>query len=319
MTRFGWRRQERPGSDEPDAMFSYLTAAQGARLRSLVHEAFAERGIEVTIHPDRVEAAGGGQYGLTNLAAHCNASSGKEWPAIVRWHVETVLRAVSAPSTSELDDETVLRNVFVRVMGTSTFPDLTPFGYRRELGGDLVELLALDSEHSVTMLVDSDVERFGAARLRDAGLENLLAEPFGGCEQVPVGQAAGFTRLVGDSVYTASRLLTMGDVLRRTTGEAHAQDGVLACVPNRHQLAFHLPRSAEAIPVIEAMARFAAQGYTDGIGPVSPFLYWSRGPVLTQVSYPDEDGGLRIDIDEELADILSRLTGLPPESPEAPG
>jgi hypothetical protein len=312
---FARRRRGRPGSDQPDAVFGYLTAAQGARLRSLVHEAFAERGIEVTIHPDRVEASGGGQYGLTNLAAHCNASGVREWPAIVRWHVDTVLRAVSAPSTAELDDDTVLKNVFVRVMGTSTFPDLSPFGYRRELGGDLVELLALDSEHSVTLLLDSDVERFGAARLRHAGLENLLAEPFGGCEQVIAERGGQFTRLVGDSVYTASRLLTLDDVLRRTTGDTHAPDGVLACVPNRHQLAFHVPSDAEVIPVMEAMARFAAQGYTDGIGPVSPFLYWARGPVLTQLSYPDDGGGLRIEIDEELAAVLERLTSNPRPDP----
>ncbi len=305
MGRFGWGRRRAPGSDEPDAVFGYLTAAQGARLRALVRQAFAERGIEVTIHPDRVESAGG-QYGLTNLAAHCNASSPRRWPTIVGWHVETVLRAVSAPGAADLDDETVLRHVFVRVMGASTFPDLSRFGYRRDLGGDLVELLALDSADSVTMLQDADIERFGVGRLRDAGLVNLLAEPFGGCEQVPVDRAASFTRVVGDSVYTASRLLTMDDVLRRTTGDAEAPFGVLACVPNRHQLAFHVLRDRSVLPVMEAMAQLAATGYGDGVGPVSPYLYWHHGGGLHQLSHLD-GGELRIEVADEFAGVLDRL------------
>lgn len=305
MARIGWRRRDSAGPDEPDPVYGYFTAAQGARLRSLVREAFAERGIEVTLHGDRVEAAAG-QYGLTNIAAACNANSPKDWPDIVAWHVETVLRAVSAPPLAELDEAAVLAHIFVRVMGTSTFPDLASFGYRHELGGDLVELLALDSEDSVTMLTDTDVERFGVQKLRHAGLANLLAEPFGDCEPMPVDRDASFTCLLGDSVYTASRVLTMDDVLRRTTGRARPADGVLVCVPNRHQLAFHVPHDRTARAVLEEMARFAVHGYCEGVGRVSPFLFWHRHGVLTQLSQADGDG-LRIELPDELAAVLHRL------------
>jgi hypothetical protein len=311
MARLGWRRREDPepeGHDEPDLVYGYLTAAQGARLRSLVRQAFAERGVEVTLFPDRVEAVGGGQYGLTNVAAACNATPTKEWPAVVAWHVETVLRALAAPSIAELDDRTVLEHVFVRVMGASAFPDLSSFGYRRELGGDLVELLALDSEDSVSLLLDSDVERFGVDSLRHAGLENLLGEPFGSCQQVEVEAGASFSCLLGDSVYTASRLLTMDDVLRRTTGTVTAPHGMLACVPNRHQLAFHVLGDASVLPVLPAMARFAVDGYSDGVGPVSPYLFWYRGGTLSQLSQVDPDGDLRIEVADDFAEVLQRLT-----------
>jgi hypothetical protein len=314
MARLGWRRRRGPeprGHDEPDPVYGYLTAAQGARLRSLVRQAFAERGIEVTLLPDRVEAAGGGQYGLTNVAAACNASPAKQWPSIVAWHVETVLRALTAPSISELDDDAVLGHVFVRVMGISAFPDLASFGYRRELGGDLVELLALDSEHSVSLLLDSDVERFGAETLRHAGLVNLLGEPFGSCERIEVEPDASFSCVLGDSVYTASRLLTMDDVLRRTTGRAEAPHGVLACVPNRHQLAFHVLTDAAVLAVLPTMARFALDGYSDGVGPVSPYLYWHRNGSLCQLSQLDEDGDLRLELADGFDEVLQRLTEHP--------
>jgi hypothetical protein len=312
MARLGWRRREDPepeGHDEPDPVYGYLTAAQGARLRSLVRQAFAERGIEVTLLPDRVEAAGGGQYGLTNIAAACNATPAKEWPTVVAWHVETVLRALAAPSIAELDDDAVLGHVFVRVMGLSAFPDLSSFGYRRELGGDLVELLALDSEDSVSLLLDSDVERFGVDTLRHAGLVNLLGEPFGTCERIRVEQDAAFSCLLGDSVYTASRLLTMDDVLRRTTGQVQAPYGVLVCVPNRHQLAFHVLADATVLAVLPAMARFAVAGFSDGVGPVSPYLYWHHGGTLAQLTQVDAEGELQIEVGDDFAEVLERLTG----------
>lgn len=315
MTRWGWRRgdPEPEGSDEPDPVYGYLTAVQGARLRSLVRQAFAERGVEVTLLPDRVEAAGGGQYGLTNIAAACNATPAKEWPRVVGWHVETVLRALAAPAIADLDDDAVLGHVFVRVMGVTAFPDLSSFGYRRELGGDLVELLALDSEDSVSLLVDGDVERFGVETLRHAGLENLLGEPFGRCERIEVEPGAAFRCLLGDSVYTASRLLTMDDVLRRTTGSAQAPHGVLTCVPNRHHLAFHILADASVLPVLPSMARFALDGFSDGVGPVSPYLYWHRGGCLSQLSQLDPNGDLKIEMADDFAEVLQQLTALPPD------
>jgi hypothetical protein len=311
MTRVGWRRREDPepeGDDEPDPVYAYLTAAQGARLRSLVRQAFAERGVEVTLLPDRVEADGGSQYGLTNVAAACNASPARQWPDIVARHVETLLRALTAPPVCELADEAVLAHVFVRVMGTSAVPDLLSFGYRRELAGDLVELLALDSEDSVSLLPDSDVERFGVDVLRQAGLVNLLAEPFGNCEHVEVEPGATFRCLLGDSVYTASRLLTMDDVLRRTTGTVEAPHGVLVCVPNRHQLGFHVLRDRSVLTVLPAMAQFAVDGHRAGVGPVSPYLFWYRAGALVQISRHDLDGHLQIDLDGELGEALDRLS-----------
>lgn len=308
MARFRWRRYEEPAG-EPDPVFGYLTTDQGARLRSLVRHTFAERGIEVTLLPDRVEATGGAQYGLTNVAAACRATPAKNWPEVVAWHVDRVLRALDAPAVAELDDDTVLSRVFVRLMGTSMVPDLSWYEYRRDLGGDLIEVLALDSEDSVTLLADHDVERFGVEQLRDAGLLNLLAEPFGGWERVEVIPGASFNRVLGESVFTASRLLTLNDVLRRTHGEVHAPHGVLACVPTRHQLAFHVLNDATVLPVLPAMAKFALAGFDDGVGPVSPHLYWHHNGQLQPLSRLDEDGSLRIEVDGRFAAVLEQLTG----------
>ena len=305
VTLFRWRKDPVP-AQRPDPEFSYLSADQGARLRALVREAFAERGLEVTMHAGHVEAADGGRYGLTNVAANCRASKERDWPKVIRSHVATILRAAERTiDPDQLDSDEVMAHVFVRVVGTSTIPDLTAFGYRRDLGGDLVELLALDFPESVAMLTDEVVSRFGVDDLRRAGVTNLVCEPFGNYEQVVRKDGTAFGVVLGESVYTASRLLTMDDVLRRTVRSIEAPYGVLVSVPFRHQLAFHVIRDATVVPAIESMAVFAASGYGDGIGPVSPFLYWSHGGRLTQLSHPGEDGGLRIEVDHEFAEVLA--------------
>jgi hypothetical protein len=305
---FARRKGSSPGDDEPDGTFTYLTAAEAATVRSMVREAFAEKGLEVVVHADHVASSDGGQYGLTNIAALCRGLPRKEWPGATRRHVETVLRALATPAPDELSEAEVLQRVFVRVMGTSSLSDLAGLDYRRELGGDLVELLALDYEEHVALLRDDVVGRLDVDAVRHAGVANLLAEPFGEYHEVKADRRAGFGLVLGESVYTASRLLTMDDVLRRTVGEVATPDGLLVCVPTRHHLGFHVICDAAAVPMIEAMAHFAASLYSDGVGSVSPLLYWMRGGRLEPISRLEDDGTVAIDVCPELVDVLERLS-----------
>lgn len=305
MPLFGRRRAGGSG-EEPDETFGYLTADEAAAVRSLVRSAFAENGLEVVVHSDHVVATDGGQYGLANIAALCHTLPRKDWPAAAQRHVASVLRAVATPVPEDLPADEVLSRVFVRVMGTASLSDLSRLSYRRDLGGDLVELLALDYEDHVVLLDDEALERFDVDAVRHAGVANLLAEPFGTYETVKADRKACFGVVLGESVYTASRLLTMDDVLRRTIGDVDAPDGIFVCVPTRHQLAFHVLRDPAAIPVLESMAVFAATGYADGVGAVSPFLYWLQGGRFTPLTRI-EGSEVHVDLDPALAGVLDRL------------
>lgn len=57
------------------------------------------------------------------------------------------------------------------------------------------------------------------------------------------------------------------------------------------------------------MAGFAAIGFRDSAGPVSPYLYWWTGERLVQVSKPGPDESLVIDGSGDFGDLLARLTG----------
>jgi hypothetical protein len=310
----GWRdrfSRDKTGLDATaDPEFDYFTAAQGARLRAMVRRAFAEQGVEVTAYAGHVESSDGCEYGLHNVAASCHHAAGREWDDIVRAHVTTVLRASTGPSEFDgLSDAEVLSRTFVRVMGRTTLPDADWRSYAQVLADDLVEIFALDCPETVALFNTDHVQRFGVDALRTAGLANLLAEPIDDFQQLTLDGGASFGVVLGDSVFTASKLLTMTDVLVRTMGDSDAPHGVVACVPNRHQLAFHVVRDSSVVPSLQAMVGFAANGFSDGVGAVSPFAYWWRAGQITQLSFGDDDGRLRVEIGPEFAAVLESVGG----------
>jgi hypothetical protein len=314
--------EELPGDGDPDANFPFLTVGQAARLRALTRATFAEHGVESEIRPDHLIAADGWRYGLYNLFATCHATSGGEraWRAVVRTHVERMVRLGGAPSPAELDAEQLLAGAFVRVCSSSSLPAAQAFGYRRPLGGDLVELLAYDSPEAVAYLTDAEVDRVGAEALRAAGVEHLLAEPFGEVHWLDAPRASRFAVLLGESVYTASRLLTLDDVLRRCLGEADTPNGVIVSVPNRNQLAFHRPEDGSLIRAIEGLTRFTMDNYAEGAGGVSPHVFWRPpgGGTLQQLTDIGGPGQVSVRIDGAFADVVQRLLGFPPPAPPSP-
>ncbi len=318
-----WRRgrnaAEPPGEREPDPEFGFLTVGQASRLRALAHRTFAEAGVEVVVRPGHLEAADGRVFGLGNLAATClqvlSDGGEKAWPEVVRRHASVVLASPRMDVLlSELPREEVLRRVYLRLVGTSTLPDEAWAWYRyaRPVAGDLVELLAFDEPETVRMLRDEDVANLGVGDLRAAGLENLLRDRYDAHEVVrgPLGQH--FHLVLGDSVYTASKLLVLPDVLSRTVGEREPEHGVLVAVPHRHQLAFAVVDAPTLTATVQTLTGFAAARYEDGIGPVSPYLYWWHHGRLTQVSVLDGEGRLCVDATGPFGDLLRRL-GLPPQ------
>ncbi len=315
MRLFGRSPAPRDGDDLPDPTFGFLTVGEAARLRALTREAFARHGLEVDIQPDHLRADDGAGFGLHNLFAMChNARRGeREWPSIVSDHVARMLRAREGPDVADLSSAELLEHAFVRVCASTSLPDLEPFGYRRELAGELVEVLAYDTPDAVLLLTDEVVARVGVGDLRSAGVHNLLVEPFGGVEWLEAGDVR-FGVVAGESVHTASRLLTVDDVLRRVHGEPDAPHGTLLCVPYRHQLGFHVVRDRRVLATVEAMVRFAVAGYDDGIGSVSPHLYYrSATGALQQLTSVTDDGDVSVHVEGAFAEALEAVM------PEGPG
>ncbi|WP_405997892.1 hypothetical protein [Streptomyces sp. NBC_00829] len=305
------RDPKRDGRDAPrDPEFAFFSADEGTRFRAGVREAFAERGLEVTVYADVVADSAGRQFGLANLAAVChNDDRGpRAWPELVHQHVGMVLRTMDAPSALDtLPTEQIRAQLYPRVVGDGFNP--ANFAYARSLAPGLYEIIALDLPESVMMLTDEALEPLGDLQyLRDQALYNLRGLPVEAHESVKDADGTLFEVVLGDSFYTASRVLALESVVRQVTGEQLPADGALVAMPFRHQLAFHAIHDTGVIPALNAMASFAASGYEDTPGAISPYVYWWRDGTLTQLSDHEEDGeGLRIVVGEEFQELLERL------------
>ena len=65
-----------------DAEYGFFSVDEGAHFRAQVREAFAEQGLEVTLHAGAVSDSAGRRFGLGNIAAIChNDPRGRRWYA----------------------------------------------------------------------------------------------------------------------------------------------------------------------------------------------------------------------------------------------
>lgn len=206
-----------------------------------------------------------------------------------------------------LDVDEVLSRAFLRVYHRSTIGEADNFIYARPIVGDLVELFVLDSPGAVQIFHRAELERFDRNSLLNASLRNLLAAPIDDY-QVFSDNGGQMHVAFGQSVYIASKLLILPDVLGRTVGAAEPPHGVLVCAPNQHELAFHPVIDKSVVPSLQQLSQFALQGFTEGAGPVSPFVYWWQRGRLSQVTRYDDDGQLFIDVDDAFGRVLDELT-----------
>ena len=319
MGIFGRRRRERPEPTPPprpavpDEALPFLDVADAQRIRALVRTAFAERGIEVSVHAGHVADDSGRQFGLWNVAAACHQDDrGRAaWPALVATHVTRVLASMDAPDPfAAITPEQAAAQTFVRLYERDAIPRLDGYPHR-EFAPGLVEMLALDLPDTVAVYDEARAERLGGAEaLRARGLVNLDHQPVEQLERLELpGDGGSFHVLLGESVHTASRALLMPRLATELTGHETGRHGWLLCVPNRHQVAWHLVRDARVLTVVPAMARFAALGFADAPGPLSPHVYWWDGAAYQQLSRLDDEGALAIVVSPQFQRVLEELTG----------
>ncbi|WP_202879236.1 hypothetical protein [Nocardioides cynanchi] len=303
-----------PGNPRPDAgeardeTFGFFTTSQAAVFRDLVRQGFAQAGLEVTAYADHVVDSSGRVFGLGNVAAECHNDERGEraWREITTRHTDRIVRATDAPSPFDtMTPAELYAGTYVRLVPTADLLQVRA-AYAREVAEGVSEVLNVDLPESVAMFLDEHVERFGPlADLRRAGLVNLRAVPFDQHEMLE-HQGGRVDILLGDSMFVASSLVVLGDVLTRLGLPTPGRYGVFVAAPFRHQLAFHVLGDATAIPSLNVLAALARAGYDDAPGPVSPDVFWWRDGSLERLTVNEPDG-IRIDVGPELTEVLDRL------------
>ena len=294
------------GPRRVDEALTMFERADAARFRSTVRETLAELGFEVTVLADHVTTDDGRQWGLWNLGAACAGTAPAQWPAVVRQHFTTIM---AEGDDEPLTAEYLRAHVVTRLMeedGLRQTPDWVDRGL--EWAPGVRQVVVVDTPQTVQVLPPAALEEFGPlGPWFDRGLVNLRSQL--DTEEYQLEQVthedASFHCLLGDSVYTASLALLLPDVVRRYAARPASEKGVLFAIPHRHQLAFHVVEDAgAALAALRVLPRFAAAGFLEGGGPVSPSVYWWHEGEVRQVSALSPEGRLSVTPGPELEVVL---------------
>jgi hypothetical protein len=303
------------GNGGQDDYLPFLTRAQASRVRALIREAMAERGCEVVVFGGHLQDVQGTVFGLRNIAAICrNDPRGEEsWTQLIAGYADTVLAMRPEETARELARLTpaeIRDHVYLQVLSADSLgPGIASYRSAAEVAPGLLELLTWDRPDRSVLLPDHDVARLGGRTwLRQAALANLRALP--APRRLHLDRAGGNLDVIfGESFYTASRLLTLPDLLTQVFGSADAHHGVLAAMPCRHRAHLHVLRDSTALPSLRLMARYTRLVHGEEAGPISPDLLWWRDGTWTLLS---QGTGTALPINGELAATLRDLAGPEP-------
>lgn len=300
MPLFG-RKKPRPAAVPPaqDPVLTQLDVDQAAWLRNHVRTRLAERGLEVDVFGDYVRAADGTEIGLHNVASRLADERPKDRARLVDEHLALVLTPPEQAedlSRDELDEAAHLRLSPYHASLAESWPSAG------RIGDELMVTLCVD----LPQTVQTPAESFWAER---GGLDHWIGVGTGNLRHVlhhepleqPTLEAPGpaFSIVLGDSVMTASLVLLLDELLARL-GTPDLGRGVLVAVPFRHQIAYRVVDGPDALPVIGRLAQFAAVGWSEGLGPLSPHVYWVRDGRWRQLTSLEERT-IRISIDDDVS------------------
>ncbi|GAA0677161.1 hypothetical protein GCM10010193_33030 [Kitasatospora atroaurantiaca] len=292
-----------------DGALTLLSVAEATRLRALVHAAFAEHSLDVTVGPGSATAGTGWRFNLANLAAVCHNDSRApgSWPALVNEHVARVVRSVVDQQTPQaLSREELLARIHPRLV-TSDPASLKAFGYGPRSVPGLLDVLALDLPETVDLLAEDSLAELGdQAVLWERAFQNLRAVHVDRHEVLTGDNGTRFDVLTGDSYFIASLALILDEVVGRYTEELPSPHGILVALPHRHALAFHVVRDLGVLPSLHGMARFAAAGFAESPGALTHSVFWwFEGGFVEVATHGGAD--LPVALTQEAGDLMARL------------
>ncbi len=296
--------------EAPDSELPFFTESSANRFRETVREVFAEMGLEVIMEPGHAIDDSGRSFGFWNVATACNDRPQLAWRRVIRSHLKRVLASFNLPDPFDvLAPEDVATQTFARLYDVEGVPGIEDYPHR-EFAPGIVELLALDLPDTVAVFSHDNASKFGGwEALRTQGISNLGQLNVEQLETIPTPGEGSFMSLLGNSVHTASRALLLPGLASELTGQRVREDyGWLMSVPNRHQVVWHIIKDATVVAAVNGMARFAALGYSDSAGPISPHLFWWNGTCYEQLTYMTEDKGLTIQVSPAFQTVVESAT-----------
>jgi hypothetical protein len=221
------------------------------------------------------------------------------------------VRRIAQPSRDldDLDHTEFREALYLRLVEVASLPNPDWYPYAVQVSEDLLALLSVDLPESVATPAEKDLLARGPlGELMAAGRTNLrrLLESEQLDSQVVRPEVGGAFRVVmGDSFFTASLALLLGDTTWRFGSEVDSGRGVLVAVPNRHLLGYRVIDGPDAALGLNHLFGLAIRSYGEAPGPLSPHVYWVRDGAWTQVTRFDDEGRPCVDVSAELAEAMA--------------
>lgn len=299
------------GSRDDVPAWACFFDAEGYRTFVAVLEAeMRRRGLAYELQEGilRLAAPEPSEYGLLNLAQLCHASPRAEWAALVARHFENTFRF--AEESRRIDErarrfEDVRPLLKVRIYHADYLLHMGPERLvHRVPAPGLVETLVYDLPFSVSTVPREHLHAWGLpeGELFALGLANVRAEGLLEPRRFEVDGGGAFYALAGDSFFTATHALFLGDYLKPVP-----EHGALVAVPHRHAVLYHPIADMTVVPVLQSMIAVSFGMYQEGPGSIHPGLYWWREGRLTEL--PSRVRARSIDFfpPGEFAAMLNRL------------
>ncbi|MCU1593003.1 MAG: hypothetical protein JWO12_395 [Frankiales bacterium] len=305
-----FRKRSPVVSGPSDDHLPFFSVTDADLFRRTLAQAFAESGMEMQVFRDHLVDVNGRTFGVYNAATVCHHDErGKAaWPELARDHVRRLLDNLNAPSVLDTMTEKELHAlVYPRLYERSGMPPEGFTSYAVEFSDDVLEILNVDQPETVLVLDDETVQRFGGrTALRKPALKNLLGLlPRVEVEQVRSEKGLRLDVVTSDSMFTATLALVMPELLQHL-GMLPVPYGVFVCMPFRFQIAVHDIRDRSAVASLNAMVGFALSGFHDGIGPLTPHVFWWHQGSFEQVT-SDGEKGWTVVIPPALTQLLNAL------------
>ena len=298
---------------DKDSALPFLDVQQASRVRALMRETLAERGLEVTTFKDHLRTADGREFGLWNVAANCLASGRTEsmWRRVVSDHVDKLLAGVAGgdPFEGLTTQEEVMSRTYTRLWEASSLPGGAEHYPHVEFVPGILEVITLRLPNGVATFNRDRVEEFGGWELlRAQGRSNLPSKTPDHVEAVVTREGASFFIACGDSTFTASQALLMPGFAQIASGPVDTSNGWFLSVPNRHEVCWHIIADPEdAVSAFVAMTVYTPQANAATAGPLSPHVFWWSGDSYRQVTTRVEDGRITCVLDKQLTRALDGL------------
>lgn len=246
--------------------------------------------------------------GLLDLAQLVARLPRKEWPNVVRSHVENTLaseREVRELERDAVDFDKVSARLKLRLYPETPVVDASDerVTTSRPLEGTLAQLV-FDLPSSVVPVRPPHVARWGKSlgELEKVALDNVAAAAEVGRDKLEMQGGGTLETIVSDHFFGATHALLLARHLKGTP--AH---GALLAVPNRHTVLFHVIEDMKVVTAVNTLVVLAQKYFALGPGSITDQIFWWHAGGFTRLPSAIRAGKLEFRPPSEFVRVLNAL------------